>query len=90
MGVQEAGEEQMRGRQRERGRNKKSPKNKSMVEWRVGGAREEPGAGGARWQSRGQPGWWPTVELTAGGAMVGKGPTTPGGRLTETELGEPG
>ncbi len=39
MGVQEAGEEQMRGRQRERGRNKKSPKNKSMMEWRVGGAR---------------------------------------------------
>ncbi len=39
MGVQEVGEEQMRGRQRERGRNKKSPKNKSMGEWRVGGAR---------------------------------------------------
>ncbi len=33
MGVQVAGEEQMRGR------NQNSPKNKSMGEWRVGGAR---------------------------------------------------
>ncbi len=79
MGVQEAA----RSRQRERGRNKKSPKNKSMGEWRVGGARKEPGAGGARWKCRGQPGWRPTVESTAGGAMVAMGPSTPGGRLTE-------
>ncbi len=50
-----------------------------------GGAREEPGAGEARWKSRGQPGWRPTVESMAGEAMVEKGPTTPGGRLTETE-----
>ncbi len=75
MGVQEAGKEKMRGRQWERDRNINSSKNESMGEWRVGGAREDPGAGGARWQSRGQPGWRPTVELTAGGAMVEKGPT---------------
>ncbi len=51
----------------------------------MGGGREEPGAGGARWKSRGQPGWRPTVESTVGGAMVEMGPSTPGGRLTETE-----
>lgn len=71
---------QARGRQWRR-----SMEHGTRVEWMEGGAMEEPGAVGARWISRGQPGKRPMVESTVGGAMVEEGPTTPGRRLTETE-----
>ncbi len=51
-----------------------------------GGATEK--TGGARRDQAGprsQPGLWPTVEPTDGGAMVEEGLTTPGGQLIVAE-----
>ncbi len=76
MGAQEEGVEQERGRKK---------KNKSMREWRVGGAKGKPGAGEARCWSRDQPGQGPRAESREGGAMVEKALMTPWGLLTEME-----
>lgn len=47
------------------------------------GARDEPGAGGARQGLRPQPGRWPKADLREGGATVEVWLTTAGGQLTE-------
>lgn len=51
----------------------------SMGEWREGGAREKPGAGGARWATKVQPGRCPTAEFREGEAKVEVLMMTPGG-----------
>lgn len=49
------------------------------------GARDEPGAGGARQGLRPQPGRWPKADLREGGAKVEVWLMTSGGRLTEMD-----